>query len=209
MDTGAGLASGEASDFQGSFHGSRVTSGSSERGEEEVCMQPFTTEAAERLIGLLCYGRTEDTYLNRAQQVHADQDATYRLAAVRDRGPTRLALSDRYVADAFRTITVEEAIKAGLLAPSWEDLAAKLYMNDQDILLMCLLSREEPLCLRFIEVERVKSYRDQHTTRTAVAKHMYMPRRITRSQGSAASKAGRRTHKQGLDGKRMPKQWAR
>jgi hypothetical protein len=140
-------------------------------------MRPFTTEAAEKIIGLLCYSRTEDIFIHRSGETNIGKhEGTFRLAVALRQRPPRLLLSDQYESNEFRTITVEDAIKKELLSPSWEDLTAKLFLNDQDILLMCLMSIEEPLCLRFIEVERIKSYRDMQTRRTAARKLIYMPR---------------------------------
>jgi hypothetical protein len=172
-------------------------------------MRPFTNEAAEKLIGLLCYGRTEDTFLNSARGVNRGHEGTYRLAVLLRHGPQRLVLSDRYEPAKLRTITVAEAVQNGLLAPSWEDLAAKLFLNDQDILLMCLLSHDEPLCLRFIEVERIKSYRQRHTSRSAAQKHMYMPRHGKRHLSIVPAVSGQPPRKKGQEVERMLKRASR
>jgi hypothetical protein len=139
-------------------------------------MRPFSAEAAEQVISLLCYSRTDDRYHHGPQGKPAAFGGAFRLAVAVNESHPRLALSDIYDPDKFRTITVADAIKRALLDPSWEDFATKLYLNDQDILYMCLMSREEPVPLRLNEAERVKSYRDQHNDKARAVKFTYMPR---------------------------------
>jgi hypothetical protein len=139
-------------------------------------MRPFSAEAAEQVISLLCYSRTDDRYHHGPHGKPAVFGGAFRLARAVNEGTPRLALSDSYDPDQYRTITIADAIKQGLLNSSWEDFATKLYLNDQDILYMCLMSREEPVPLRLNEAERVKTYRDQHNDKTLAAKFTYMPR---------------------------------
>jgi hypothetical protein len=121
--------------------------------------------------------------------------------AVKDGSP-RLALSDIYDPARYRTITVADAVQQGLLDPSWEDFATKLYLNDQDILYMCLMSREEPVFLRLNDVERVKAYRDQHNDKARAVKFTYMPRppRSNVHMRSVPRKAGIGSGKQDMTG---------
>ena len=158
-------------------------------------MQPFTAEAAEQIISLLCFSRTEDTYLQRTRGNRTVYEGAFRLAVTLNQGSSRLALSDRYHPAEFRTTTVEAAIQQGLLARSWEDLAAKLFLNDQDILYMCSMSRDEPVCLRLIEVERIKAYRDRHNNKAAAGKLTYMPGRINKHLRLVPPPSGRRSAK--------------
>jgi hypothetical protein len=139
-------------------------------------MRPFTVEAAEQVITSLCYGRTEDRYLYGPRRKSADDTGAFRLAAGVNEGTLRLALTDVFDPARYRTTTVADAVRQGLLGPSWEDLVTKLYLNDQDILYMCLLSLEEPVHLRLQEVERLKAYRDQHNDRASAVKFTFMPR---------------------------------
>jgi len=139
-------------------------------------MRPFTSEAAEQVISLLCYSRTDDRYHHGPRGKPAAGAGAFRLAVAVKEGPPRLVLSDIYDPARYRTITVEDAVQRGLLDPSWEDFATKLYLNDQDILYMCLMSREEPVPLRLNDVERVKAYRDQHNDKARAVKFTYMPR---------------------------------
>ena len=155
-------------------------------------MQAFTAEAAEQIISVLCYSRTEDTYNYGRPGESVIGSGGFRLAVTVGQDPHRLALSDLYHPVSYRTITVETAIQQGLLDPSWEDLATKLYLNDQDILYMCLMSNEEPVNSRLIESERIIAYRDQHNDKAKAKKFTYMPRRLNRNLRSAPSKAGRR-----------------
>ena len=168
-------------------------------------MQPFTAEAAELIIGLLCYSRTEDTYAHGQRGKHPVNEGVFRLSITRDHGAPRLVLSDRYHPAEYRTTTVEAAIRQGLLARSWEDLATKLYFNDQDILYMCLMSREEPLCLRLIEIERIKAYRDQHNDKVTARRFTYMPRRINKHLRLVPPPSGRWQGRQRLPGVRQQK----
>jgi hypothetical protein len=139
-------------------------------------MRPFTSEAAEQVISLLCYSRTDDRYHYGPRAKSAEGAGAFRLAVDVKEESSRLVLSDIYDPARFRTITVADAVQQGLLDPSWEDFATKLYLNDQDILYMCLMSREEPVPLRLNDVERVKAYRDQHNDKARAAKFTYMPR---------------------------------
>jgi hypothetical protein len=168
-------------------------------------MQPFTSEAAEQIIGLLCYARTEDAYRHGLRAKRTAHQGAYRLSIALDQGSPRLVLSDRYSPGAYRATTIESAVRQGLLSRSWEDLATKLYFNDQDVLYMCLMSHDEPLCLRLIEVERIKAYRDQHNDKAAAIKLTYMPRRINRHLRLVPQPAGRRPGKKGLAGTRERK----
>ncbi len=140
-------------------------------------MRIFTPEAAEQVVSLLCYSRTEDTYTSDRPERNKSDAGAYRLAVTMNRHANRLTLSDRYDALLCRTITVKSALQKNLLEPSWEDLAAKLYLNDQDILYMCLTSLEEPVCLRLIEAERIIAYRNRHTEKSKAKKFTYMPGR--------------------------------
>jgi hypothetical protein len=139
-------------------------------------MQQFTTEAAEKIISLLCYSRTEDTYYYGKHGKCPGIEGAFRLSISLNRRSPRVVLSNCYQSAKYRTTTVETAIKLGLLAPSWEDLATKLFFNDQDILYMCSMSHEEPACLRLIDVERIKAYRDQHNNIAEAGKLTFMPR---------------------------------
>ena len=155
-------------------------------------MRPFTSEAAEQVISLLCYSRTDDRYHYGPRVKSAEGAGAFRLAVAVNEDAPRLMLSDIYDPARFRTITVEDAMQQGLLDPSWEDFATKLYLNDQDILYMCLMSRKEPVPLRLSAVERVKAYRDQHNDKTKAVKFTYMPRppRSNVHMLSVPSKAG-------------------
>jgi hypothetical protein len=168
-------------------------------------MQPFTAEAAEQIISILCYSRTEDTYRHGPRRKHPVNEGAFRLSVRTEQDSPRLVLSDRYDPAEYRTTTVAAAIQQGLLAPSWEDLATKLYLNDQDILFMCLMSHDEPACLRFIEIERIKAYRDQHNDRVTAGKLTYMPRSIKKHLLLVSSPAGRRPGNHGLPGMRLHK----
>ena len=139
-------------------------------------MRPFTSEAAEQVISLLCYSRTDDRYHHGPRGKPDEGAGAFRLAVAMEEGAPRLALSDIYDPVRYRTITVADALQRGLLGPSWEDFATKLFLNDQDILYMCLMSREEPVPLRLNDVERVKAYRDQHNDKARAVKFTYMPR---------------------------------
>jgi hypothetical protein len=139
-------------------------------------MRPFTSEAAEQVISLLCYSRTDDRYHHGPRGKRDEGAGAFRLAVAVNEDAPRLVLSDIYDPDRYRTITVEDAMKQGLLEPTWEDFATKLYLNDQDILYMCLMSRKEPVPLRLSEVERVKAYRDRHNDKAKAVKFTYMPR---------------------------------
>ena len=139
-------------------------------------MRPFTSEAAEQVISLLCYSRTDDRYHYGPRRKPDEGAGAFRLAVAVNEDAPRLALSEIYDPARYRTITVEDAMQQGLLDPSWEDFATKLYLNDQDILYMCLMSRKEPVPLRLNEVERVKAYRDQHNDKAKAVKFTYMPR---------------------------------
>jgi hypothetical protein len=141
-------------------------------------MRPFSAEAAEQVVSLLCYSRTDDRYHHGPHGKPAAFGGAFRLAAAVNEDAPRLALSDIYDPDKYLTITVADAIKQGLLNPSWEDFATKLYLNDQDILYMCLMSREEAVPLRLTEAERVKTYRDQHNDKSRAVKFTYMPRPV-------------------------------
>ncbi len=138
-------------------------------------MRIFTPEAAEQVVSLLCYSRTEDTYTSGHPGRNKSDAGAYRLAVTLNRHANRLTLSDRYDSLLCRTITVESALQKNLLEPSWEDLAAKLYLNDQDVLYMCLMSLEEPVCLRLIEAERIIAFRNRHNEKAKAKKFTYMP----------------------------------
>ena len=152
-------------------------------------MQAFTTELAEQIINLLCFSRTEDTYNYGRPGASIIGAGAFRLAETVGQDTHRLALSDIYHPVSHRTITVETAIQQGLLDPSWEDLATKLYLNDQDILYMCLMSNEEPVCSRLIESVRIIAYRDQHNDKAKAKKFTYMPRRFNKHLRLAPRKA--------------------
>ena len=152
-------------------------------------MKVFTTEAAEQIISLLCYSRTEDTYNCGVHRGSVVGEGAFRLAVTADQHADRLVLSDKYDPACYQTITVKTAIQKGLLEPSWEDLAAKLYLNDQDILQMCLMSHEEPVCLRLIEIERIIAYRDQHNDKAKAKKFTYMPKRLNKHMRLVPGKA--------------------
>ena len=140
-------------------------------------MRPFTAEAAEQVISLLCFSRTEDRHHHGPHAKPAAGAGAFRLAVAVNESAPRLVLSDIYDSARYRTITVEAAMQQGLLDSSWEDLATKLYLNDQDLLYLCLLSSKEPVQLRLSEIARVKAYRDQHTDKARAVKFTYMPRR--------------------------------
>jgi hypothetical protein len=165
-------------------------------------MRPFTSEAAEQVISLLCYSRTDDRYHHGPRGKPDAGAGAFRLAVAVEEGPPRLALSDIYDPARYRTITVADAVQRGLLDPSWEDFATKLYLNDQDILYMCLMSREEPVPLRLNDVERVKAYRDQHNDKARAVKFTYMPRspRSNVHMRSVPRKAGVGPGKQDMRG---------
>ena len=139
-------------------------------------MRPFTSEAAEQVVSLLCYSRTDDRYHHGPRAKRDEVAGAFRLAVAVNEDAPRLVLSDIYDPARYRTITVEDAMQQGLLDPTWEDFATKLYLNDQDILYMCLMSRKEPVPLRLSAVERVKAYRDQHNDKARAVKFTYMPR---------------------------------
>ncbi len=138
-------------------------------------MRLFTPEAAEQVISLLCYARTEDTYIGGYSGGNKAGAGAFRLAVTVNQHANRLTLSDRYDSLFCRTITVASALQNRLLEPSWEDFATKLYLNDQDILYMCLMSHEEPVCLRLIEAERVIAYRNGHNEKAKAKKFTYLP----------------------------------
>ncbi len=138
-------------------------------------MRPFTSEAAEQVISLLCYSRTDDRYHYGPRRKRDEGAGAFRLAVAVNEDAPRLALSDIYDPARFRTITVEDAMQQGLLDQTWEDFATKLYLNDQDILYMCLMSRKEPVPLRLNEVARVMAYRDHHNDKAKAVKFTYMP----------------------------------
>ena len=162
-------------------------------------MRPFTSEAAEQVISLLCYSRTDDTYHHGPRGKLTAGAGAFRLAAAMKEDSPRLVLSDIYDPSWLRTMTVADALQHGLLEPSWEDFATKLYLNDQDILYMCLMSSEESVHIRLNEARRVKAYRDQHNDKTKAVKFTYMPRplRSTDHMWSVPSKAGVGPGKQG------------
>ncbi len=139
-------------------------------------MRPFTVEAAEQVISSLCYSRTEDRYHYGPRRKSAADTGAFRLAAAVNEDPPRLALTDDFDPARYRTTTVANAVWQGLLDPSWEDLVIKLYLNDQDILYMCLMSLEEPVHLRLQEVEGLKAQRDQHNNKASTVKFTFMPR---------------------------------
>lgn len=139
-------------------------------------MRPFTSEGAEQVISLLCYSRTDDRYHDGPRGKPGEGVGAFRLAVAVNEDAPRLVLSDIYDPARFRTITVADAVQQGLLGPSWEDFATKLYLNDQDILYMCLMTRKEPVPLRLNEVARVMAYRDQHNDKAKAVKFTYMPR---------------------------------
>jgi len=165
-------------------------------------MRPFTSEAAEQVISLLCYSRTDDRYHHGPRGKPATYAGAFRLAVAMKEGSPRLVLSDIYDPAGYRTITVADAVQQGILDPSWEDFATKLYLNDQDILYMCLMSLEEPVHLRLNEVERVKAYRDQHNDKARAVKCTYMPRppRSNVHMRSVPRKAGVGIGKQDMTG---------
>ncbi len=138
-------------------------------------MRRFTPETAEQVISLLCYSRTEDAYYCACGGKNQAGAGAFRLAVTANRHVNRLVLSDKYDSLTCQTITVEYAIEKGLLEPSWEDLATKLYLNDQDVLYMCLMSREEPVCLRLIEAERIIAYRNRRNGKAKAIKFTYLP----------------------------------
>jgi hypothetical protein len=166
------------------------------RGAERGgAMKPFSTEAAEKVISLLCYSRSEDTYYHGPQGKRPAVAGTFRLAVVLDQGAPRIALCDIYDPTRYRTTTVEAAIQQGLLAPSWEDLATKLSLNDQDILYMGLMNRADPVRAGLNEVRRVIAYRDEHSDRPKAARITCTPHRpngrlrsLSRSTGNGLRK---------------------
>jgi hypothetical protein len=168
-------------------------------------MRPFTEEAAEQVISLLCYSRTEDRYYYGPRGKIAAGAGAFRLAVTVNEGKPRLVLSDIYDPARFRTITIGAAMKQGLLDPSWEDLVVKLYLNDQDILYMCLMSREEPVRSRFNEIVRVKAYRDGHIDRAKAVKFTYMPRRLNDHIRSIPRNSGGGPGKRGVTGAHLHK----
>ena len=165
-------------------------------------MRPFTSEAAEQVISLLCYSRTDDRYHHGPRVKPTAGAGAFRLAVAVNEDAPRLVLSDIYDAARYRTITVADAVERGLLDSSWEDFATKLYLNDQDILYMCLMSSKEPVRLRINEVERVKAYRDQHNDKAMAVKFTYMPRppRSNVHMRSVPRKAGVAPGKQDMTG---------
>ncbi len=166
-------------------------------------MRPFTSEAAEQVISLLCYSRTDDRYHYGPRGKPTTCAGAFRLAVtVKAGSPPQLVLSDIYDPSRYRTITVADAVQQGVLDPSWEDFATKLYLNDQDILYMCLMSRVEPVPLRLNDVERVKSYRDQHNDKARSVKCTYMPHlpRSNVHMRSVSGKAGGGPGKQDMTG---------
>ncbi len=150
-------------------------------------MRNFTPEAAEQVIGLLCYSRTEDRYDCGCSG--ENRTGAFRLAVTVTQQSNRLALSDRFSLS-HQTITIIDALKRDLLEPSWEDLAAKLYLNDQDILYMCLTSSHEPVCLRLIDAIRIIAYRNRHTERAKAKKFTYSPGQREKQVRLAPGKAG-------------------
>ena len=161
-------------------------------------MRSFTAEAAEQVISLLCFSRTEDRHHHGPRAKPAAGAGAFRLAVTVNEGAPRLVLSDIYDPARYRTITVQAAMQQGLLDPSWEVLATKLYLNDQDLLYLCLLSSNEPVQLRLSEIERVKAYRDQHTDKAGTVKFTYMPRRPNDHRRSVS-----RTSRSGQGGRHM------
>jgi hypothetical protein len=170
-------------------------------------MRPFTSEAAEQVISLLCYSRSDDRYHHGPREKPVTYAGAFRLAAAVKEGSPRLVLSDIYDPTRYRTITVADAVQQGLLDPSWEDFATKLYLNDQDILYMCLMSRVEPVPLRLNDVERVKAYRDQHNDKAKAVKYTYMPHlpRSNVHMRSVSRKAGGGPGKQDMTGVHLRK----
>ncbi len=166
-------------------------------------MRLFAPEAAEQVISLLCYTRTEDTYTCGYSGRKKSNAGAFRLAVTVNQRANRLTLSDRYDSLFCRTITVESALQKSLLEPSWEDLATKLYLNDQDILYMCLMSREEPVCLRLIEAERIIAYRNRHNGKAMANKFTYLPGqpkkdlRLTTAKDKSATTSHERTDEKG------------
>jgi len=161
-------------------------------------MRPFTVEAAEQVISLLCYSRTEDRYRHGPYGKPTAGAGAFRLAVALNKSSPRLVLSDIYHPVRYRSISVDAALQQGLLEPSWEDLATKLYLNDQDILYMCLINRKEPVRLRLNEIERVKFYRDQHNDKARAVKFTYMPCRRKHHIRSVPSNAGGRPGNQDM-----------
>ncbi len=152
-------------------------------------MRRFTPETAEQVISLLCYSRTEDTYYCGCPRKSKAGAGAFRLAVTSNRYANRLALSDKYDSLSYQTVTVESAIQKGLLEPSWEDLATKLYLNDQDVLYMCLMSSDEPVCLRLIEAERIIAYRNRHNGKDEAKKFTYLPGQSTKHLRISVGKA--------------------
>ncbi len=149
-------------------------------------MRIFTPEAAEQVISLLCYSRTEDAYdCGRPGESRA---GAFRLAVTATRQSKRLALSDSFFLS-NQTITIAEALERGLLEPSWEDLAAKLYLNDQDIIYMCLMNNDEPVCLKLINAIRIIAYRNRHTEKAKAKKFTYFPGRPKKQVRFSSDKA--------------------
>ncbi len=153
-------------------------------------MRIFTPEAAEQVISLLCYSRTQDTYEGCVTGRSETVSGAFRLAVTVNQQPTRLTLSDNYDITAYHTLTVRSAIRKGLLQPSWEDLASRLYLNDQDILYMCLMSLDEPVCLRLIDAERIIAYRNSHTDTAKAKRFTYLPGRPKERLRLAHRRAG-------------------
>ncbi len=171
-------------------------------------MRIFTPEAAEQVISLLCYTRTEDTYTSSHAGRNRTNAGAFRLAVTVNRHANRLALSDRYDSLFCRTITVESALQKSLLKPSWEDLAIRLYLNDQDILYMCLMSREEPVCLRLIEAERIIAYRDRHNEKAMTKKFTYLPGQPKRDLRLTTAKSAADRQRTGEKGRYVRKHHA-
>ncbi len=142
-------------------------------------MRIFTPEAAEQVISLLCYSRTEDVY--DCGRPGENRAGAFRLALAAKRQSSRLELSDSFSLS-NQTITIADALKRGLMEPSWEDLAAKLYLNDQDIIYMCLMNSDDPVCLRLIDAIRIISYRNRHTEEAKAKKFTYLPGRPKKLQ---------------------------
>ncbi len=166
-------------------------------------MRLFSTEAAEQVISLLCYTRTEDTYALGRSGRNKSNAGAFRLAVTVNQQAKQLTLSDRYDPLICRTITVKSALQESLLEPSWEDLATKLYLNDQDVLYMCLMSHEEPVCLRLIEAERIIAYRNGHNEIAKAKRFTYLPGqpkkdlRLTTAKAKTATTSHERTDEKG------------
>jgi len=80
-------------------------------------------------------------------------------------------LSDIFDPARYRTITVTDAVKQGLLEPSWEDFATKLYLNDRYPLYV-LMSREEPV-LYGLTRPSGEGLRDQHNDKAGRQVHLH------------------------------------